>query len=72
VNALEGDGGGPSISVRMRWISRSIFSLVAASEDLRIAGSVEVEEEARERRRRASSRSLVVMRRSIEDEFIAL
>ena len=69
VNDLLGEGGGPSMMVRMRWIWRSIFDLAAPIFDERVDGE---DEEASERRMRASSRNLVVMRRDIDAEFIAL
>lgn len=67
VNSSLGEGGGPSIKVRIRWISRSIFSLAApmSSEDA-------VSDEESARRRRASSRRSDVIRESIALEFMAL
>lgn len=59
-NSELGDGGGPRVRVRIRWISRIMVSLVA----VRLA--VEVDE--RRRRISASSRSLVVISWLIAEE----
>ena len=53
--------------VRIRWISRIIFSLTAPMEDLAVEDLA-----ARRRSSRASSRSLAVIREAMTLEFWAL
>lgn len=64
VNTASGDGGGPSVRVSMRCISRIIFSFVAA---VKAGGSF-----AMLRSMSASSLSLVVMRLLMTPEDLAL
>lgn len=67
MNSFDGCGGGPSISVKMRWTSRSIFSFTLDSELCSDEDPV-----ASWRIFKASSRSLVVMREAMAYEFMAL
>lgn len=67
MNSVVGEGGGPRVRVRIRWISRIIFSLIAVMslEDL-------VPEVASARNCKASSRSLVVINWLIAPDACAL
>ena len=66
MNSEFGAGGGPSVRVRMRWISFTIFSLIT------VKSFPFLLEAASARSCKAFSRSLVVMRPLITEEFWAL